>query len=187
MNSSPVFAQKYLLRLRARRRLQEMDASFRIRKSALILKRLFSLSVYKKAENIFLYIAQPEEVQTMALAKRALGDGKQVFAPRLKADGHQLAVCQITRLPGDLKKGRHGILEPRGRAINKLQDLDLIIMPGLAFDRAGGRLGRGLGYFDRFLKKVKKIPKIGLAYREQMVKRVPMEKHDVSADKVITD
>jgi 5-formyltetrahydrofolate cyclo-ligase len=65
--------------------------------------------------------------------------------------------------------------------------MDLIIVPGVAFDRKGGRLGRGAGYYDRLLRKARSVPKIGLCFREQLVRKVPMKKHDMSVDKIITD
>jgi 5-formyltetrahydrofolate cyclo-ligase len=65
--------------------------------------------------------------------------------------------------------------------------MDLIIAPGVAFDRRGGRLGRGGGYYDRLLRRAEKVPVIGLCFREQLVKKVPMKPHDVRMNKVITD
>ncbi len=65
--------------------------------------------------------------------------------------------------------------------------MDVIVVPGVGFDRAGGRLGRGGGYYDRALRSAPKVPKIGLCFREQLVKKIPMAKRDVRVDKVISD
>ena len=95
---------------------------------------------------------------------------------------------QIKNPLKDLKPGRFGIPEPkakRARAGNP-KNLDLVVVPGLGFDRRKGRLGRGEGYFDRFLKKTGKTRRIGLAFQEQIVDFIPMQAHDVRVHQIIT-
>ena len=87
----------------------------------------------------------------------------------------------------ELKPGAFGILEPAfdPKRLGRPEDLGLAVVPGLGFDRRGGRLGRGEGYFDRFLAEAKKAYKVGLAFEFQIVDEVPREAKDVSVDEVI--
>ena len=102
-----------------------------------------------------------------------------------------MVVAQVKDLEADLAhKGHYGIphpLELSSREI-ALDGIDLILLPGVAFDRRGNRLGRGGGYFDRFLSRVPaEVPRVGLAFRFQRVARLPRELHDQPVERVITD
>lgn len=114
--------------------------------------------------------------------------GKKVFVPRIDPGLKRMRMVQIENLES-LKPGRYGILEPApgsGRPGDP-GDLDLAVVPGMAFDREGGRLGRGKGYFDRFLQEAGRAYKIGLAFKFQLVEKVPCEAHDVRVDEVLTE
>lgn len=185
MKPSPVLILKKALREKSRGRLAEMTAAERKIKSVKILKVLLNKKVFQEARTLFTYVALPREVQTADLIKQSLKLGKKVFAPRMKPGSFRFEVCEIRKLQG-LKKGAYGVREPQGRKGPRVQKLDLIIVPGLAFDRMGNRLGRGKGYFDRFLEKRKGIPTVGLAFKEQMMRKIPAEKHDCPVDFVIT-
>ncbi len=137
------------------------------------------------------YVAIDGEVETRPLLAQALADGKQVAVPVTRPRGRRLLAIQIQDPHRDLrKKGPYGIPEPvkiSQREVS-VKDLDLVIVPGVAFDRAGRRLGRGMGYFDRFLERVpRSVPRVGLAFRFQVVRRLPWEGHDQPVSKVITD
>jgi 5-formyltetrahydrofolate cyclo-ligase len=182
-------ADKSRLRNKLRLILKAMRASERRRRSRKILKRLLATSVFKKSKNIMTYISLPEEVQIRELIPRALRLGKNLFVPYIHKRRKQIQIYQLKKGLAELRKGSYGILEPQPSKARrgKASEIDLVLVPGLAFDRRGRRLGRGGGYFDRFLAKMKRAQKIGLAFREQMIKKVPASPHDIHMNKVITD
>ena len=136
-----------------------------------------------------IYVSKAGEVETHGLIRKALKLKKEVFAPKIQP-GNGLKIYAVRNFSKDLKRGAYGILEPKAvkSRLGKPEELDLVVIPGLGFDKTGRRLGRGGGYFDRFLEKVKKakkICKIGLAFKEQMRYRIPYHQHDVHMDRVI--
>lgn len=180
-----VSSQKSQLRSRIRILLRSMGARGRKLRSRKISEKLFKTAGFKKAEKLFIYASLPEEVGTFEIMAKALRRNKKVFVPKVSGSGRKIKVFEVRDLRADLSRGSFGILEPQTKRPLGRQSLDLMIIPGLAFDRKGNRLGRGKGYFDRFLTRFKKTPKIGLAFKEQIVSKVPAEAHDISVDKVI--
>ena len=181
--------RKVLLRKRLKRKLSVISASSRKGKSRKIIAKLAQLLVFKKANRICTFMSSPLEVETKALVGLALKLKKTVYAPCPDSDGKGMAVYEVRNLRRDLRRGRFNILEPRKIKARKGRpsSLDLILVPGLGFDRKGGRLGRGAGYFDRYLRRCTNAEKIGLAFREQITKKIPMTRRDVRVDRVITD
>ena len=184
--------EKTLLRQRTLRRLREQSEKSRQKKSLVIGKRLFRTESYRRAQLILCYVAIRGEVETRPILEQALFENKRVFVPVVtdKARRH-MVVAEIKDLKKDLShKGAYGIPHPL-RLLAKeisLKKLDLIVVPGVAFDAKGNRLGRGLGYFDRFLERVPEtIPCVSLAFRFQMVREIPMQSHDRAVQKVITE
>ncbi|OGW82683.1 MAG: 5-formyltetrahydrofolate cyclo-ligase [Omnitrophica bacterium RIFCSPHIGHO2_02_FULL_51_18] len=159
-------------------------------KSRFIAKKLLKETLFLKARHILFYVSLPREVDTRRLIDDSLRLGKKVSVPRVDVRHKKLTFYRIKSRKTDLKKGGYGIMEPipaRTRLVRP-QSADLAVIPGIAFDKANHRLGRGAGFYDRFLRKVgKKVPKIGLAFSFQIVARVPRNKHDQKVDKVITD
>ncbi len=155
-------------------------------KSRRILRKLSQEPVFRKAEHVAFYYGIAPEVETKPYLKKILKD-KRIYLPRV-GPRKSLTLRRVRSLSRDLKKGAYNIMEPKvfceKRAANQM---DLIIVPGVAFDKRGGRLGRGGGYYDRLLRKAGKVIKVGLCFREQLVKKVPMQAHDMRVDKVITD
>jgi len=135
------------------------------------------------------YMALPGEVETKDIIRQALKAGKRVFLPRMVRRTRRLRIYQIQNLSRDLQKGSFRIREPQARRnrLGQAKKMDLILIPGLGFDRRGGRLGRGEGYFDRFLKKATRARRIGLAFRYQVIRKIPRSKHDVRIHQLITD
>lgn len=142
---------------------------------------------YRRATRIFTYVALPSEVQTRELIEKSLRLRKRVFVPAINLQTKEISIFEIWNTKSDFKKGPYGIPEPLKRRPGKPEQLDLVVVPGLGFDRKGMRLGRGEGYFDRFLTRTAKAPKIGLAFREQMVCKIPTAPHDIPVHRVITD
>ena len=189
MGSARQKNRKWLLRNQLRKKLLAMSRSQRKRKSRKIITRLIRSPYFKNARNILAYVALPVEVDTRQFIRIALRRHKKVSAPRIVVRLKKIQAYQIKNNRKDFSCGTFDIFEPRkvkSRLMNP-RDFDLVVCPGLGFDRRGGRLGRGGGYFDRYLKKAVKAKKVGLAFREQLLKRVPMTRRDARMHWVVTD
>lgn len=133
---------------------------------------------------VMLYCALPDEVPTLSLIDGLVAQGKTVVLPRVVSDT-DMELRHYTG-PHDLQTGAFGILEPTGRLFTDYATIDVAIIPGMAFDAAGHRLGRGKGYYDRFLSRIPHAYKIGLCFSWQMVDCVPSDQHDVVMDTVVS-
>ncbi|MFH1191379.1 MAG: 5-formyltetrahydrofolate cyclo-ligase [Candidatus Omnitrophota bacterium] len=170
---------KILLRLKTQK---EEDRS---RKSKLITDKLLRNKVFKKAKIVMFYIAFGGEVNTEEMIREAKKIGKLICVPVCGKDKETMQPA-ILKDHAKLIKGPYGVLEPVAQARVKPEDLDLIIVPGLAFDKKGNRLGRGKGCYDRFLCALSgKTPSIGLAFDFQILPLIPTTCYDVSVKKVI--
>lgn len=135
------------------------------------------------SQTILVYSALPDEVPTQALLDLLVKQGKVVLLPRVISNTDMELRCYTGR--HDLQEGAYGILEPNGALFTDYDTIDVAIVPGMAFDAEGYRLGRGKGYYDRFLARVPYLYKIGLCFSWQMVDKVPHDKHDIVMDEVI--
>ena len=170
---------KILLRLKTQK---EED---RNRKSKFIKDKLFRASVFKKAKIVMFYISFNGEVNTEEMIKEAHRLGKIVAVPVCKGNRITIRPC-LLRNKAKVKKGPYGICEPAVKKYIKLEDLDLVIVPGIAFDKKGNRLGRGKGCYDYFLKRVTgDTASIGLAFDFQILPSLPATTQDVSVNKII--
>lgn len=133
------------------------------------------------AQTILLYHALPDEVSTLPLLNA--WQDKTLLLPRV-IDEEQMELCRYT-CPEDLQQGAFGIMEPCGEVFTDYAAIDVAIVPGMAFDSKGHRLGRGKGYYDRFLSLTPSIYKIGVCFPFQLVEEVPTGAHDVCMDEVI--
>jgi len=158
-------------------------------KSKKIVEMLFSLPQVLAAKIILFYLSFDGEVDTDFMMKKARALGKRIAVPLIKKKTKQLKPVKIDYQRKFLEKGPYGILQPK--ATNKCRlssgDLDVVIVPGIAFDLDGNRLGRGKGYYDRFLYSLpKKVFTIGLAFDFQVFDRLStVESHDISVDKIL--
>ena len=128
------------------------------------------------------------EVKTQGMIKEAIKEGKVVLVPVVNRLAKQIIPSRIWGLKRrDFCLGPYRILEPKKMSIFPVKDLDLVIAPGLAFDKKGNRLGRGQGYYDRLLRKIsKKTRSIGLAFAFQIFKKIPTTPSlDIAVGKVI--
>ena len=152
-------------------------------KSKIIKEKLFSLEEYKKAKKILFYISFGSEVDTHDMIKESLKIKKTVVP---KCRNHELELSRIHSFD-ELEEGYCKILEPV--KIKKIDEkiVDLIIVPGIVFDRKGDRIGYGKGYYDRLLTRFPHVKKIGLAFSLQIVDSIPTEEHDIKVDRVITE
>ena len=189
MRVSTLVTHKSFLRDKLRRVLGAISLRNCRLKSTKIVRVLLKSTEFRNARSMVAYLAKPGEVETRGLIRKALSLKKAVYAPRIDLKSRRIDLFRISQLSKDLKRGPYGIWEPKrtkGRRGNPAK-MDLVIVPGLAFDRKGRRLGRGGGFFDRFLRRAKTAKKIGLAFREQKIRRVPAGRRDVLMDRVITD
>ncbi|QSQ08691.1 putative protein YqgN [Koleobacter methoxysyntrophicus] len=151
-----------------------------------IITRLFSLQEFKESETVMFYVDTRNEVQTIEAIKKVLAMGKRVVLPKVKK-GQGLLAVEIKDI-SELKPGTFGLLEPEGDEGLEPEIIDLVVVPGVAFDRQGHRLGYGAGYYDGFLPQLRPgVKKIALAFEVQVAESIPVEEHDVRMDAVITE
>lgn len=148
-----------------------------------IIQQLVLDPLWVKAQVVLLYYSLPDEVYTHELV-REYSKQKQIILPVVVGD-----ILELRKYSGeqDLKKGSYGILEPCGELFVNYRELDLVVVPGLAFDKQGNRLGRGKGYYDKLLPHIS-ASKIGLCFGFQYLdeQTIPTEETDIPMDQIIT-
>ena len=149
-----------------------------------ICEKIVALPEYLRAKRILCYAALPEEVQTRGILWAIHRSGRELYLPVCRPGGGMEAVRVREDTP--MKPNRLGIDTPLSGEVLPPEELDLVLAPGIAFDRAGNRLGFGKGYFDRFLARCR-CPIVGLAYELQLVEAIEAKTHDVPMNKVITE
>ena len=159
-------------------------------KSREITNRLDQQAEFQSCSDVFTFLSLPEEVQTGEMIQKALDSGKNVYVPLVDAEQKRL---QISRLPGldiEFETKRFGIREPGASHIKIVPPsvLDFVLVPGLAFDRKGGRIGFGAGFYDRFLKEVLgHVVRVGVAFDFQILESIPQMEWDVPVQKILTE
>jgi len=165
------------------------------RKSAAIGRALLALSEFTSSGTIAFYVARPGsgEVETGQIIEETLKTGKRVLVPYVDRATKGISMAEINDPKTQLSPGAFGIPEPLPhlRKPVPLGEIDLVVVPGIAFDIKGNRLGHGYGYYDRLLKDlVSKNPKsrfIGLAYDFQVLDQVPNASHDIPVHAIVTE
>jgi 5-formyltetrahydrofolate cyclo-ligase len=156
-------------------------------KSGKIIEKLKGLDEYKNAGTVFTYISFKNEVSTLSLIDDMLKSGKRVIVPYTDTVNTAIIPTEIKNL-GDLKRCSFGYLEPKSGQYEDPSGFDLIIVPGVAFDKNLNRIGFGKGYYDRILCKRKKdVKAAAIAYEFQVMDEIPSEPHDVKMDMIITE
>lgn len=150
-----------------------------------ILARLSENDRFKAAQTLLLYYSLPDEVDTHQLVDQLAKEGKRVLLP-VVVDGENMILREYTK-PQDLKEGAFHIMEPVGELFpeTSYRQIEVAIVPGMGFDGKGNRLGRGKGYYDRLLRKMTHIYKIGICFDFQKLEVVPTEDTDIPMDEVI--
>lgn len=166
----------------ARRKYLSAEAC--LRDSLRAQDRLLATAEFAAAAAIALYSPISNELFTEEICHEALRQGKRVAYPRVAGDG--LNFVEVGDLT-ELVPGAFGILEPSGSRVLPLSRLDMIVVPGVAFDLLGGRLGYGKGFYDRILHQQDAGWLVGLCFELQLADRLPTETHDVLMDLVVTD
>ena len=182
---SVLFQQKLLLRqkMTAERNAQKFQTLEKA--SQQIQKKFQSLELFKTAKKIALYKAIRGEVDLDALFSNAWKFGKETFVPIFNPRSKKYEFAEITEKT-ELKRGNFGILEPVNPLIVSVSEIDLMVVPGVAFDFQGNRLGRGGGYYDRLLQHFNGIS-LAVAFDFQLLETIPCEPHDRPVDFVLTE
>lgn len=180
-------ATKSSIRETVRKRRDSMTAADVETKSKEIAEKLMALEEYRKAKAVMFYAAKGNEVQTREMIKAAIKEGKKVLLPVTNMEKKEIEAAVIEHYDRDLKKGAYGIMEPKEKSDVNEKLIDAVVLPGVAFDRQGHRLGYGLGYYDKLLRRLTNAAKIGLAYDFQIVDKLPRESHDERMGLIVTE
>lgn len=163
-----------------------LPAAERARLADLVEETLFGLPEVQEARTVMLFYSFGTEVATGGMSERVLRAGKRLLLPYLGADGSMEAA--------EIRPGEHpeptdyGPREPARRVAVDPETVDLVVAPGLAFDRSGNRLGYGGGYYDRYLSRMgSRATRVGVAFSIQLVDLIPAEPGDERVDIVVTD
>ncbi len=179
--------EKKLLRQRFSVARKKLDSDGVRKNGEKILEKLFLLKEFQSAKSIATFVDFENEPPTKPVIEKALEMGKTVLVPRTNSNEKTLSFHAIQKL-SELKPNKRGILEPSIEKTElKPHEIDLVLVPGLVFDENGHRLGSGQGYFDRVLPKMKKAFRIGLAFEEFVIAKLPAEAHDAKMDALITE
>lgn len=180
---------KNTLRKEALKRRESLSADEIMSKSSVIIHSFRGTDFYKSSKNVMIYVSFRNEVDTLELIDDMLKEGKRVFIPLTVSKTKELLVSEIIDIQEDLEIGNFGVLEPKKekqRIVNP-EILDLIVVPGVCFDKRGFRIGYGAGYYDRFLSKLPQIPTISLVFQLQLMDKVPEDSYDIPVDYIITE
>jgi 5-formyltetrahydrofolate cyclo-ligase len=184
--SDAIIESKAALRREVRARLKTIAPEVRRSASENICARLRELPAWQSARTVLFYAPMPDEPDLWPLLELAMRENKTVALPRHLRDKQCYVAAQVSDLSKDLSAGKFGIREP-AEACGQifLSGTDLVLVPGVAFDLRGRRLGRGRGYYDRLLAELGGI-KCGVAFDEQMVEEVPVVPLDAHVDFIVT-
>lgn len=198
--------KKKILRKIIKVRVSAISADEKAKREKLLLDNLFSMPEFLAANTVMLFANLPDEIGTFSLIDKCIAMGKKVFLPVINGD--DMTACEFT---GDYKIGKYGIKEPvvKQLVVNGLitesrdnacivrnsdtepvevsfkEHFDFILVPGVGFNPNGYRLGRGKGYYDKFLSKYNNLFTVGVCFREQFYLDIPSEPHDIPMQKVL--
>ncbi|NIA06942.1 MAG: 5-formyltetrahydrofolate cyclo-ligase [Actinobacteria bacterium] len=179
---------KETIRRELRQNLTDMKDGLRQELSERACKLLLDLPEYGRAKILMAYIPLPDELNIEPVLRSAWQDSKIVAMPKIVWEKHELKPIVTHNLDSDLIAGRHGLREPAGRQEIKLEQIDLLIVPAVGFDRRGHRMGRGGGFYDRFLARPSLRAKtVGITFAQQVLKELPVLSHDQRVQMVVTD
>lgn len=182
INDRKTSMDKKQLRKQIRERKKEFSLSEKIELSRPIFEKIEKEELFKEAKVVLLYYSMDDEVYTHDFVGKHYKT-KTILLPCV--DGDDLILRQYLGIESMKAGEQFGILEPVGKEFNDLEKIDLMIIPGVAFDKEKNRLGRGRGFYDRLLKTVN-ATKIGVCFDFQIVEQVPTEDFDVKMDVVIS-
>jgi len=182
---------KAIIRRQMLLRRNKMTSALRHEKSLRITRRFLRLPEYKEAKSILFFKTHGSEVNTDLMIGTALSEGKKVALPYVTWKGRLMQAARFDFMT-PLVRGAYGIWEvaPHKRKSLALSELSLVVVPGLAFDKRGARIGYGKGYYDRFLLtclKNKRLPLVACAFDFQILRKLPEEQKDISVSMIVTE
>jgi 5-formyltetrahydrofolate cyclo-ligase len=183
---SDLLAAKALLRRESRARVAQIAPAEREALSALVVARLVQSKPWQSARQVLLFAPLSDEPDIWPALVLALNGGKTVALPAFDPETSQYTARRVDDPARQIVLGRFGIREVADTAPKmSLNQLDLVLVPGVAYDARGGRLGRGRGFYDRLLAEATGI-KCGVAFDEQLVATVPLGPHDIRLNSILT-
>lgn len=165
-------------------------AEVRAESSKLICENLFKFPLFTESKTVMFFVSFRSEVETLPMIEGAIAAGMRVVVPVTQLENGTLLPSLLLNCEDDLVSGTYGVLEPKPEAVRPIDSLeiDMVMMPGAAFDRSGGRIGYGGGFYDRFIENLRPdVVLAALAFDFQVVDSVPTEAHDRKIHYVITD
>tara|TARA_B110000196_G_scaffold208206_1_gene178490 strand:- start:16 stop:627 length:612 start_codon:yes stop_codon:yes gene_type:complete len=159
-------------------------------KSLAISKRLFGMDEFKKSKTVFCFLSTLFEVQTEKIIRESLRLGKHVLVPLLDPEEGNLQASRIPSMDIDFMIGKYGIKQPtlKSRDIVACSNIDFVVVPGLAFDNIGNRIGYGAGFYDKFFKKISSgVTRVAVSYDFQLLNLVPHSDLDEPVHFLITE
>ena len=174
--------KKKILRKIIKVRVSAISPEERKKREEILHNNLFSMPEFVAARTVMLFANLPDEIGTFSLIDKSIAMGKKVFLPVINGD--DMTACEFK---GEYKIGKYDIKEPLTPHSSLLtpHSIDFILVPGVAFSPNGYRLGRGKGYYDKFLSKQTDLFTVGVCFREQFFLDIPTEPHDIPMRKVI--
>ncbi|SHH40028.1 5-formyltetrahydrofolate cyclo-ligase [Tepidibacter thalassicus] len=169
---------------------KEQNNDLILKKSKKIFENLISLNEIKNANTIMAYLDFNNEVKTDDIINYLISNGKKVVVPISVVSEKKLLLSEIKDIQKEVKIGTYGIREPKQEYIRPVNnnEIDIVIVPAVAYDINGYRLGYGGGYYDRFLKTLRKDAKtIGIAFELQVFNNIPKEEHDAKLNYIVTE
>ena len=170
---------------------QQMAEDERVRLSQAIAARIVSMDAYRTANTVLAYMNFGAEFSAKIFAWQALCDGKRVLLPKVNRSTNELDIYQVTDLLRDLALGMWNISEPlveRCAKVDALEEIDFILLPGVAFGRDGARLGYGGGFYDKLLSRLThRLTLVAGAYAMQVIEGIPQEDNDRKVEWLVTE
>ncbi|MFH1504935.1 MAG: 5-formyltetrahydrofolate cyclo-ligase [Candidatus Omnitrophota bacterium] len=183
--------EKRELRHKLLQRLLSLTQKELKRRSANVEERLLSLPIYKQAKTVTGYYPLKGEVDILGVIRKAIGNNKRVCFPVMDLKTKELRAFEVSNLDKDFVLGPWGVKEPDTNRVREvdIKKIDMVIVPGLAFDRKKNRLGRGAGFYDRFLKKLSpSVKKAGVGFEFQILESLPIHlPSDQKVDIVVSE
>lgn len=185
--TAPESGSKSPLRDKLKQLRDQVDPAFAESASQGVWNILCQLAEFAKAQGIGAFASTPSEINTYSILEGSLELGKRLYLPKVVKEKSFFHFYPVQNFK-TLAKGPYGILEPAGNKPADWEEIDLVLVPGLAFDLTGNRLGFGKGYYDRILPRLKKSTlTIGLGYSFQIVEKIPAEPHDIPLKAVLSE
>lgn len=189
MQDVEIHEVKKRLRRTMRSRLADIGGPQRRDASNAACKRLNALPAVRSAGTVMLYMPLATEIDVLPAAVQCFRNGQTVCVPRVDWERRDMQPVEVSSFDDHaMETDPKSVRSPRdGRPVTP-DAIDLVVVPALAFDVAGRRLGRGGGYYDRFLQRLRRgVPRVGIVFDRQIVDEVPAEDHDVSVETVVTE